>query len=218
MIISDKRIVKEMFYGRIIIDPYNPDNLNSSSYDLTLGEWYYRERRLERDVYNIFSEEQTKQVWGEPQWAMKAKEINRLINGDMENINLDDRVIMIAPGETILAHTEEFVGGCIDITTMMKARSSYGRVFIEVTKCSGWGDVGYINRWTMEITNNSRYYHIPLVCHRRICQLVFFRTYNVKKQYGDGDKYQHNRDIQDIKDSWTPEQMLPKLWRDREIS
>lgn len=59
---------------------------------------------------------------------------------------------------------------------MMKARSSLGRNFIEVCKCAGWGDVGYINRWTMEITNNSRYYSIPLVVGRRIAQIVFFDT------------------------------------------
>jgi hypothetical protein len=33
------------------------------------------------------------------------------------------------------------------VTTMMKARSSLGRNFIEICKCAGWGDVGYINRW-----------------------------------------------------------------------
>ncbi|MCX8513508.1 MAG: hypothetical protein ORN26_00305 [Candidatus Pacebacteria bacterium] len=41
------------------------------------------------------------------------------------------------PGETILAHTNEFIGGRNHITTMMKARSSMGRSFIEVCKCAG---------------------------------------------------------------------------------
>lgn len=59
---------------------------------------------------------------------------------------------------------------------MMKARSSIGRNFIEVCKCAGWGDVGYINRWTMEITNNSSHYAIPLVVGRRIGQIIFFET------------------------------------------
>lgn len=58
----------------------------------------------------------------------------------------------------------------------MKARSSLGRNFIEICKCAGWGDVGYVNRWTMEITNNSRYYTIPLVVGRRVAQIVFFET------------------------------------------
>ena len=45
------------------------------------------------------------------------------------------------PGETILAHTQEFIGGRECVTTMMKARSSLGRVFVAVCKCAGWGDV-----------------------------------------------------------------------------
>src|SRR5690348_8641441 len=45
---------------------------------------------------------------------------------------------------------------------------------ISVMQCAGWGDIGYVNRWTMEITNNSRHYSIPLVVGRRCAQIVFF--------------------------------------------
>jgi deoxycytidine triphosphate deaminase len=86
----------------------------------------------------------------------------------------DGDVASSSTGETILAHTNEFIGGRETVTTMMKARSSMGRNFIEVCKCAGWGDIGYVNRWTMEITNNSRFYSIPLVVGRRIAQIVFF--------------------------------------------
>jgi hypothetical protein len=56
----------------------------------------------------------------------------------LENIKPDDRIIWLKPGETILGHTNEFVGGRWTVTTMMKARSSLGRNFIEVCKCAGW--------------------------------------------------------------------------------
>jgi hypothetical protein len=54
------------------------------------------------------------------------------------------------------------------------------------------GDVGYINRWTMEITNNSRYYSIPLVVGRRIAQIVFFDTIGTiqGRSYEQVGKYQ----------------------------
>ena len=97
---------------------------------------------------------------------------------------------MLLPGETILAHTNEFIGGRDCVTTKMKARSSMGRYFIEVCKCAGWGDVGYINRWTMEITNNSKNYIIPLVVGRRIAQMIFFETGPIlEKDYTDTGKY-----------------------------
>jgi len=134
------------------------------------------------------------------------------------NISLMDRVIMLAPGETILAHSNEFIGGRNHITTMMKARSSLGRSFIEVCKCAGWGDVGYINRWTMEITNNSKHYFIPLVVGRRIAQLIFFETGPIlDRDYSKSGKYQTTTDIKKMMKEWDPKSMLPKLYHDRDI-
>ena len=52
----------------------------------------------------------------------------------LDNISPQDRIIWLKPGETILGHTNEFLGGRKTVTTMMKARSSMGRNFIEVCK------------------------------------------------------------------------------------
>jgi hypothetical protein len=38
----------------------------------------------------------------------------------LENIFPEDRIIWLAPGETILAHTNEYIGGRGTVTTMMK--------------------------------------------------------------------------------------------------
>jgi len=102
---------------------------------------------------------------------------------------------------------------------MMKARSSMGRNFIEVCKCAGWGDVGYVNRWTMEITNNSRHYSIPLVVGRRIAQIVFFDTDGTLqgRSYSDTGKYQSSTDIESIMAQWKPADMLPKMYMDKDI-
>lgn len=100
---------------------------------------------------------------------------------------------------------------------MMKARSSFGRNFIEVCKCAGLGDVGYINRWTMEITNNSRYYQIPLVVGRRIAQITFFKT-GMTGDYAKGGKYQDGARLSELIESWRPDAMLPKLYRDWELT
>jgi dCTP deaminase len=125
----------------------------------------------------------------------------------------------LAPGETILGHTQEFIGGRKSVTTMMKARSSMGRNFIEVCKCAGWGDVGYVNRWTMEITNNSRHYSIPLVVGRRIAQIVFFDSEGTIQDasYEDKGKYQTSSDMQELKQKWSPYSMLPQMYKDREV-
>lgn len=216
MALSDKRILEEIKKGNVVIEPFNNQNLATSSYDVRLGEWYFREQRQNFDIYNLYNKSQTDKVWGtKPHKADLAK--NVLKDFDFVGIKPNDRIILISPGETILAHTEEFLGGRNEITTMMKARSSMGRNFIEVCKCAGWGDVGYTNRWTMEITNNSRFYTIPLVVGRRIAQIVFFDVGPVlKKDYTNAGKYQVTQDMKKIKKEWSPLSMLPKLYNDKE--
>jgi dCTP deaminase len=219
MALSNKRIKEEIRKGNIVVDPFRDDNLATSSYDVTLGEYYFREKKSPNysTIYNIWNKKHTDSVWGtKPERAEKASKVLR--DFEFTGISPEDKVILLEPGETILAHTNEFIGGRNTITTMMKARSSMGRNFIEVCKCAGWGDVGYTNRWTMEITNNSRGYTIPLVVGRRIAQIVFFETGEIdSKDYTSKGKYQIDDSMSKIKKDWKPESMLPKLYKDREI-
>ncbi|HEX8946760.1 MAG TPA: hypothetical protein VF829_00905 [Candidatus Paceibacterota bacterium] len=222
MALSDRQILGNMKDGSIVIAPFNRRNLATSSYDVTLGEWYFREQppKHNHSLYNIWSKAHTEHVWGaqNPERAESAKEAFKKYNFEWEGISPKDKVIMLRPGETILAHTNEFIGGRDHITTMMKARSSMGRNFIEVCKCAGWGDVGYVNRWTMEITNNSKNYIIPLVVGRRIAQIIFFETGDIlETDYTKTGKYAGSANLAELKKSWKPEMMLPKLWCDHDI-
>jgi deoxycytidine triphosphate deaminase len=157
-------------------------------------------------------------VYTEPCRAKTAQAALANFNFPFDGIRPDDKVILLEPGETILAHTQEFIGGRGTVTTMMKARSSMGRDFINVCKCAGWGDVGYTNRWVMEISNASQHYIIPLVVGRRIAQIVFFDVGPIAAgSYIKDGKYQQTDDVAKLKKTWKPEMMLPKLWADRDI-
>ena len=222
MALSDTRILEEMKKGDIVISPFEAGHLATSSYDVTLGEYFFREQppKYNHALYNIWSKEHTEHVWGanKVERAVYAKEAFKKYNFDFDGIRPDDKVIVLRPGETILAHTQEFIGGKDHITTMMKARSSLGRNFIEVCKCAGWGDVGYINRWTMEITNNSKNYIIPLVVGRRIAQIIFFETGPIAaRDYASSGKYASSTDVKKLQKEWKPDMMLPKLWSDKDI-
>ena len=222
MALSDRRILEEMKNGAVVISPFNQDQLATSSYDVTLGEYFFREQppKYNHSLYNIWSKSHMEHVWGADnvERAVPAKEAFQKYNFDWDGIHPTDKVIVLRPGETILAHTQEFIGGKNHITTMMKARSSTGRNFIEVCKCAGWGDVGYVNRWTMEITNNSKNYIIPLVVGRRIAQIVFFETGPILgSDYSATGKYATSTNLAELKKGWKPEMMLPRLWADRDI-
>jgi dCTP deaminase len=222
MALSNQKILEEMKKGDIIIHPFKKENLATSSYDLTLGEFFFREQstKYNHSIYNIWSKSHMEHVWGadKVERAIPAKIAFEKYNFEWDGILPNDKVIMLRPGETILAHTNEFIGGKNHITTMMKARSSLGRSFIEVCKCAGWGDVGYINRWTMEITNNSKNYIIPLIVGRRIAQLIFFETGPiVGPDYSQTGKYNPGKNLAELKKKWNPSMMLPQLYNDRDI-
>lgn len=222
MALSDRKILQAMEEGAIVIDPFVRENLATSSYDVTLGEHFFTEEHPGHfeNLFNIYDKCHIDRVWGtEARKAKKARDVFRQYNFEWRGIHPDERVILMAPGETILAHTNEFIGGRGKITTMMKARSSLGRSFISVCKCAGWGDVGYTNRWTMEIQNTSARYYIPLVVGRRIAQIVFFETGQIlASDYAKTGKYQQDASFEEMKRTWKPEMMLPRLDTDRDIA
>lgn len=213
MALSNTRILEAMADGRVVIEPFRESFLSTSSYDVCLGEYFYREQKpkLYSRIFNIYDPAHVEKVWGEPWTAQTAYDA---FDGSVfENIKPDDKVIVLGPGETILAHTDEFIGGRGDVTTMMKARSSLGRSFITVCKCAGWGDVGYVNRWTMEITNVSEHYYIPLVVGEPIAQIVFFDAVKATGDYSEKGNYQGSTSVEELRANWQPTAMLPRTKR-----
>jgi dCTP deaminase len=136
-------------------------------------------------------------------------------NGPLANIKPDDLIIVLGPGETILAHTEEFVGGRNCVSTEMRARSSMGRIGITVCKCAGWGDLGFCNRWTMEMSNHLRDTPVVLVVGMRVAQIAFYQVDPLPETYSKtGGQYQNTDDTNEMIQNWSPYMMLPKFRRE----
>ena len=62
-LLSDKDIKKNRDDGNIVIEPFEDSNLSNTSYDVTLGEWYYRENKHPNiDCYNPYFISDVKKV------------------------------------------------------------------------------------------------------------------------------------------------------------
>jgi len=231
--LSRPDILEQHDQGNIFIEPFDLESVGTNSYDVRLGENFYRERfnsglptfhgQVEpRFLYNMYDSDHVKALY-ELEQARPAKEVLHpwFQIGDLEGISPDDKVLLIRPGESLLAHTQEFIGSnCNFITTRMAARSTIGRNALEVTRCAGVGDVGYCIRWTLEITNNLQYHMIPLVVGMRVGQVIFDGVRPLEegdKGYTATGKYQAAGGLKDMVENWRPELMLPRAFLDREV-
>lgn len=100
-LLSDKAILHNIEVGNVVIEPFVRGNLSTSSYDVTLGEFYYRENTPEpgQGIYNPYSETMVQRVWGHLREAEKVSEWYKRSGGvPLENISDDDRIIWISPG------------------------------------------------------------------------------------------------------------------------
>jgi deoxycytidine triphosphate deaminase len=247
-VLSNTQIIHGRNRGDIVIEPFVEANVRKNSVDLTLGEWFYRGSHDDRGIYNPFDERHVARNFIGPFQAKPYVSVFRKIatsGGDnfvprghydnpdaygytswpvpgpdaLPGIPEDHPVIILLPREFILAHTHEFCGAHRGSVPEMRARSSWGRNRVSVCLCAGWGDTGYVNRWTMEIHNLSNR-AIVLPVGERFSQLVFHETgetsggrYGAEEAYES--KYQQSDDIAEVIAGWSPTQMLPRNYKDR---
>jgi deoxycytidine triphosphate deaminase len=217
---SNKEILAAMETGDIVIDPFNPKHLNTTSYDVTLGRYFFKAGDGYKSLYNPYDPEGVAKHFGEVMEAEpfdQHSSVHRQVgNIGLNNIDPSQRVIILRPGERILAHTQEFIGIRNQGTTSMHARSTTGRNGIVVCLDAGWGDTGYDGRWTMEIKNENEQF-VVLPEGVRVAQIVFHHSGEVDGSYSElSGKYQTSKlgDLAARKASWRPEDMLPKSYLD----
>jgi dCTP deaminase len=220
-VLSDADILAELDKS-VIIHPFNKNQLAPCSYDVTLGHYYWvpNVNGLPRYL-NPNNGQHIFQYWGldskcqtlddnghRMYGAGKADIVTDPDQASEYGVNIGDEVIVIPPGHVILAHTQEFIGGRHNITTMLKAKSTMGRSCISICKCAGMGDPGYFNRWTLEIENHSL---VPIVLRvgQRVAQVVFFRTGAVSVPYSSKGQYQKTDVLEELIKDWSPLSMIP---------
>ncbi len=219
---SNVEIKEAIADGTIVSVPYDESHVAEASLDFTLGYYFYKqEYEEEARVYNPFDKKDVDRYFKGPLVAMPHKQWCEN-NGYklFENIPPEHPIIVLRPGERILAHTHEFIGirshgGACEV----KSRSSWGRNGVSVCFDAGWVDPGYINRITLEIYNLNQHESVVLPVGERIGQFIFHHTGPIEGDYSDGrdgisGKYQHTDNLDELIRTWTPERMLPKAYLD----
>jgi dCTP deaminase len=117
LLLSDKRILEEKALGNIVIEPFDARQLGTNSYDCRLGEWYFQ-GDANVEVMHLDNPDDIRRYWCEPRQAVGGK-------------------IAIKPGTTILAHTQEVIGGRNGYLGKMYSRSTVARSGLSVCRCAG---------------------------------------------------------------------------------
>ena len=189
--LGDKAILEAMADGRIIIVPFNKEQLGPNSYDLRIGEWIVRQKfgwaenahSIAPRIVRLTSPVNPSDLWESPKRA-------------------DGGIIRLRPGELILAHTEEYVACYDNVCGEMASRSTLMRMGIAVCVDAGLGDVGFGSRWTMEVYNHTQAV-VEIIVGDRVAQMKFHEVVGNEKDYRDkGGTYGIGK--------WTPGDMLPR--------
>jgi dCTP deaminase len=162
MILSGQEISARIG-GDIKIDPFNPAALNPNSYNLTLHD--------ELMVYEELLLDMAK--------PMRVRRIHIPPEG------MDLRPQQLYLGRTV-ERTETH-----NLVPQIEGRSSVGRLGLFVHVTAGFGDVGFVGHWTLEMFAVQPVRIYPGV---PICQIFYHEITGKFDEYDS--KYQHNRDIQ----------------------
>lgn len=219
---SNTQIRDAIKKGIIVSVPFDDRHVSEASLDFTLGHYYYRQDHENTSgAYNPFDQDDVTRYFQGPLEATPHKEwCDKHGLRTFINIPDDHPIIVLEPGERILAHTHEFVGiraegGACEV----RSRSSWGRNGLAVCFDAGWIDPGYINRITLEIYNLNKHESIVLPVGERMGQLIFHHTGPVEGSYASGrggmsGKYQDTDNLDELIAKWKPSDMLPRAFKD----
>lgn len=123
MILSGKKIDEEVKNNKIVIEPYNSDDINPNSYNYTLGSYV--------KVY-------------------KNYELDSKYKQEVEIIEIPDEGLVLYPDKIYLGYTEEIIGSDYYVP-VITGRSSTGRLGLFVQITSDLVDIGFKGRLTLQL-------------------------------------------------------------------
>lgn len=149
-------------------------------------------------------------------WSVLVQELNLPSSwAETQGFAPADKVFILPPHGTALGHSIEFAGSAsTSFCTLLRSRSGWARVGVSFGGGAGWGDSMFFNRWGLRIVNHTPY-AIPLLMGTRVAQLVFMSCGGEELEGYQGS-YQSATTLEQLKEAWNPELLLPRLDKDLE--
>lgn len=131
--------------AQLVIDPWNPEQLNPNSYDLTLSPII--------------------KIYDETQGVLDVRKEMVVREGE-----IPDHGLVLEPNELYLGCSNEYTESH-GLVPMINGKSSLARLGISVHQTGGFGDIDFYGHWTLEITVVKPVRVYP---NMRIAQLCWF--------------------------------------------
>lgn len=164
--LSGKAILKAIEDGDIVIDPLVPEHVGPNSVDLTIDELWSVE-----PLFGVLD---------------PRKDNAGSLNALYWNAWNGKEYLQLEPGVLYLGKTREVAGARRNYVPCIEGRSSLARLGLHVHISAGFGDVGYVNHWTLELLAT-----LPIRIYQgmRIAQIYFTRLEGEAAPYRG--KYAH---------------------------
>jgi dCTP deaminase len=159
MELVDWQIEEYVNNGIIGIKPFDIDNINPNSYDITLGNKFKVYTNPNDHIIDPYDEFSLKKL------DCKYVECNEIV---------------VYPHEALLASTIEIISLPINIKAELDGKSSIARLFINNHQCGGYIDAGFHGEITLEIDVK---FPTRLYTGMKIGQLKFTKTEDCKLPY-----------------------------------
>lgn len=132
----DYQIANAIKLKQIVIEPYNRENLNPNSYDVTLANEICEIKVLDGKCIDP-----------------KLSTQENIESGNIElcSDTIGEHGYILEPNKFYLASSIEYTESH-NHAPMLEGKSSLARWGMEIHRTAGFGDVGFCGTWTLEIT------------------------------------------------------------------
>jgi dCTP deaminase len=170
VVLSDRSLKDELAAGRIVIDPFNPEDIQPASIDVHLGDGF---RVFRNSRYPFIDPNVSQPDLTELMTATRAEPF------------------VLHPGEFVLGTTLERITLPDNILGRLEGKSTLGRIGLLIHSTAGYVDPGWNGYLTLELSNVANL-PILLTPGMKIGQICFeLMSTPVDKPYGHPELGSH---------------------------